>query len=198
MLKIRMRLFHKSDAREVFSMPRSAEELHSGGFIHSQTVSVKKVVFVIAPEGFNDSELLDPKAILENEGIKVTIASTVLGKCHGMRGSEAQSTMIIEEVNPDEYDGIVVVGGSGALQHLQDNESLLTLLKEFGKMGKMVSAIGRARHSLHNAGFFGTNFSWGSKVEINGNIIAARPPTTTPGWTSKDFGHLLVKHLQGP
>lgn len=156
----------------------------------------KKVVFVIAPEGFNDYELLHPKAILENEGIKVTIVSTLVGKCLGMRGAEVESSMTIEQVDPAEYDGLVAVGGRGALRYLHDDESLIDLFKRFNKQGKIVSAIGRARHALHNAGFFGTNFSWGPEVEINGNIIAARPPSTTPGWTSERYGHLLVKHLR--
>jgi putative intracellular protease/amidase len=159
---------------------------------------VKRVVFVIAPEAFNDHELLHPKAILENEGIEVKIASTLVGICHGMEGVTVESTMTIEQVDPSEYDGIVTIGGPGALQHLQNNESLIDLFKRFNKQGKIVSAIGRARHVLHNAGFYGSNFSWGPEVEINGNIIAARPPATTPGWTSKRFGHLLVKHLRGP
>lgn len=160
-------------------------------------MSLKKVVFVIAPEGFNDHELLDPKAILEGEGIQVIVASTLIGKCIGMRGAEVESTITLEQIDPLEYDGIVAVGGNGALQYLRDNRSLIDLFKRFNEQGKMVSAIGRARHALHNAGFFGTNFSFGSEVEVKGNIIAARAPATTPGWTSKKFGHLLVKHLQG-
>ena len=159
-------------------------------------MSSKKVVFVIAPEGFNDYELLHPKAILEDEGFEVTVASTIVGRCRGMRGAEVESEITLEEIDPSEYDGIVAVGGPGALKYLSDNRSLINLFKRFNELGKIVSAIGRARHALHNAGLFGTNFSWGPEVEVNGNVIAARPPATTPGWTSKRFGHLLVEHLR--
>jgi putative intracellular protease/amidase len=157
----------------------------------------KRVVFVVAPEGFNDYELFHPKRILESEGIEVIVASTVLGRCRGMRGAEAESAKTIEEIEPSEYDGIVAVGGHGALRYLSDNRSLIDLFTKFNEQGKLVSAIGRARHALHNAGLFGSNFSWGPEVEINGNVIAARPPATTPGWNSKRFGDLLVKHLRG-
>jgi len=155
------------------------------------------VVFVIAPEGFNDHELLDPKVILESEGIDVIVASTILGRCRGMRGAEAESAMTIEQIDPSEYDGIVAVGGHGALRYLSDNESLINLFRRFNEQGKLVSVIGRARHALHNAGLFGSNYSWGPEVEIKRNVIAARPPATTPGWNSKRFGHLLVKHFRG-
>lgn len=150
---------------------------------------------MIAPENFNDYELKHPREILENNGIEVIIASTVVGKCRGMNGSIIESKINVEDIDPDLFDSIIIVGGRGALTHLQDNEALIDLLKKFNKKGKLVSAIGRGRHLLHNAGLFGDNFSRGPEVEIDRNIIAARPPTTTPGWTSKKYGHLLVEHL---
>jgi len=156
----------------------------------------KNVVFVIAPEDFNDSELLGPKTILEEEGFHVSIASTSDGECLGMKGTVIKSSLTIEQIEPDEYAAIVAIGGRGAMQYLQDNEHLINLFKSFRSKGKIVSAIGRARHALYKAGLFGTNISWGPEVEINGNIIAARPPSTTPGWNSKRYGHLLVQHLQ--
>lgn len=155
----------------------------------------KKVVFVVAPEGFNDDELLKPKAILEERGIEVTIASTKIGKCRGMQGTTIRSERIIRELSPRDYDGIIVVGGRGALKYLSEDSDLIEKLKAFNKEGRLVSAIGRGRHALHNAGLFGTNFAWGPEVEINQNVIAARPPATTPGWTSKRFGRLLAEYL---
>ena len=156
----------------------------------------ENVVFVIAPENFNDSELLRPKTILEEEGFNVSIVSTLIGECLGMKGTVVKSSLTLEHIDPDGYDAIVAIGGRGAMHYLQDNEHLINLFKSFHSKGKIVSAIGRARHALHKAGLFGTNFSWGPEVEINGNIIAARPPSTTPGWDSKRYGHLLVQHLQ--
>lgn len=160
------------------------------------SLSDKNVVFVIAPENFNDSELLGPKRILEEEGFQVTIVSTSAGECLGMKGTVVKSSLTLEQIDPDEFDAIIAIGGRGAMNYLQDNEHLIKLFKSFHSMGKIVSAIGRARHALHKAGLFGTNFSWGPEVEINGNIIAARPPSTTPGWDSKRYGHLLVQHLR--
>lgn len=156
----------------------------------------KKVVFVVAPEGFNGNELFKPKAILEERGIQVTVASTKIGECQSMKGTKVKSTVSIKELSPKDYDGIIVVGGSGALRYLSKNADLISLLKAFNKEGKLVSAIGRGRHALHDAGLFGTNFSWGPKVEINGNVIAARPPATTPGWTSEKFGYLIAEKLE--
>ena len=155
----------------------------------------KKIAYVIAPEGFNDDEMLKPKAILEDNDVEVVIVSTEVQECRGMRGTRIRSSVAIREVSPKDYDGIVVVGGAGALRYLSENEDLINLLRAFNNEGKLVSAIGRGRHALHNAGLFGTNFAWGPKVEINDNVIAARPPSTTSGWTSEEYGYLLVEHL---
>ena len=156
----------------------------------------KKIAFVIAPEGFNDDELLKPKGILEERGIQVTIASTRVGECRGMRGTKVESTVTIKQLSPRDYAGVIVVGGAGALRYLSENTDLIRLLRAFNDEGRLVSAIGRGRHALHNAGLFGTNFSWGPEVEINGNVIAARPPATTPGWTSEKYGHLIAEYLR--
>jgi protease I len=155
----------------------------------------KKVVFVVAPEGFNDDELLKPKAILEEGGVQVTVASTKIGECRGMRGTKIRSERTIKELSPGDYDGIIVVGGRGALKYLSEDSDLIEKLRAFNEEGRLVSAIGRGRHALHNAGLFGTNFAWGPEVEINRNVIAARPPATTPGWTSERYGRLLAEYL---
>ena len=116
---------------------------------------------MIAPKNFNDYELKHPREILENNGIEVIIASTFVGKCRGMNRSIIESKINVEDIDPDLFDGIIIVGGRGALTHLQNNKDLIDLLKKFNKKGKLVSAIGRGRHLLHNAGLFGDNFSWG-------------------------------------
>jgi len=155
----------------------------------------KRVVFVVAPEGFNDSEFLQTKKVLEGEGVKVAVASTVKGECIGLRGTTVNATLELKEVDPSRFDGIVAVGGAGALKYLSENRDLINLFKRFNQMGRVVAAIGRARHALHNAGLFGTNFAWGPPVEIYGKVIAGRPPSTTPGWTSKKFGEIILRHL---
>lgn len=163
----------------------------------SKSKSKGRVLFVLASEDFNDQELVDPRTILEEKGIEVIIASTSLGECRGMRGTKAIATVALEDAKPDDYDGIVVVGGLGAKLYLSGNPRVHALLRAFHKAGKVVAAIGRGRHALSEVGLFGENFSYGPRVEIRGDVIAARPPATTPGWTSKDFGRLLADRLLG-
>lgn len=127
--------------------------------------------------------------------MEVVTASTRKGKCTGMKGTVVEAILSLDEVNSSYFDAIIAVGGAGALNFLSANKTLINLFLKFKKEGKIVSAIGRARHALYNAGLFGTNFTWGSAAEIHDNVIAARPPSTTPGWTSRKFGNLLLSYL---
>ncbi|MFA7562628.1 MAG: DJ-1/PfpI/YhbO family deglycase/protease [Methanoculleus sp.] len=111
-----------------------------------------KLLFVIAPERFRDEELDIPKRTFEEVGIGVDLASTVAGTCTGMLGGTAEASMALDEADPDDYDGIVVVGGSGSQEHLWESERLRDLVRSFFEEGKVVAAICLAPVVLARAG----------------------------------------------
>ena len=156
----------------------------------------KRALFIIAPEDFNGSELLETRAVLEEAGVEVVVASTKAGECTGMKGTLVRSQASVDQVDTDDFDVVIVVGGSGSRRHLWENQDVHEVIRSFHQDGKIVAAIGRGRHVLDNVGLFpGKSFAWGPAVEIDGNVIAARPPSTTPGWSSKDFGGIIARHL---
>ena len=59
---------------------------------------MKKVVMVIAHDGFRDEELLEPKAILEKKGFGVAVASTNLSPAKGMLGAVVKPDMLVESI----------------------------------------------------------------------------------------------------
>lgn len=111
-----------------------------------------RLLLAIAPERFRDEELEVPKRIFEEAGIGVDLASTVAGTCTGMLGATAEAAMVFGDADPDDYAGIVVVGGSGSQDHLWGNERLLALVREFFAQGKVVAAICLAPVVLARAG----------------------------------------------
>ena len=72
------------------------------------------LLFAIAPEQFRDDELEIPRRIFKEAGIGVDIASTTPGMCTGMLGVAVEAIMSFNDVDPDDYAGSVVVGGSGS------------------------------------------------------------------------------------
>lgn len=99
------------------------------------------LLFAIAPERFRDEELDTPKRIFEEAGIGVDIASTTPGTCTGMLGAAVEANMTFDDVDPEDYAGIVVVGGTGSQEFLWTNKKLRALVRAFFEQGKVVAAI---------------------------------------------------------
>lgn len=159
-------------------------------------MTTKKALFVVAPRGFTDHEYLQPRSVLEADGVQIATCSTSKGPCRGSSGSVVQAEVTIHDVQTEDYDVVIVVGGAGCREYLWDNVTLLSLLKDAQRRGKMVAAIGRARHCLANAGLYKGDYTFGPPVEVDGNVIAGRPPATTPGWSSKAFGKVVAEQLR--
>lgn len=101
----------------------------------------KRILMVIAPDGFNERELSEPKGIFEAEGAEVMIASKSKEVAKGMSGEEVKPDISFAEVNTGEYDAIVIVGGIGSREYLWDDEELRALVKDVYDKNKAVSAI---------------------------------------------------------
>lgn len=110
------------------------------------------LLFVIAPERFRDEELAIPEEAFREAGIGVDIASTVPGICTGMLGGTVEAVMALGDADPDDYAGIVVVGGTGSQDHLWASAKLRALVRAFFEQGKVVAAICLAPVVLARAG----------------------------------------------
>jgi protease I len=100
-----------------------------------------KLLVVIAPERFRDEELFEPLSVFQKAGIAYDVASIKAGPCTGMLGGKCDATLDLTRVQAGSYDGIVVIGGAGSPEFLWGNSRLRTLVTEFAKSGKLVSAI---------------------------------------------------------
>ena len=72
----------------------------------------KKVLLVVPHTQFRDEEFFEPKKVLENEGAKVVVASTSVRTCHGMNGGSVASEVAIADTKADNYQALVLCGGS--------------------------------------------------------------------------------------
>jgi len=144
-----------------------------------------KILIAIAPEKFRDEELADPVAALQKAGIAFDIVSTRRGACTGMLGLKAQATLSFEDVEPRQYDGLLIVGGSGAQQHLWDDDLLIRLAKYFQESGKVVAAICLAPVVLARAGilkgkkatYFNSPLSF-REMKAGGAMLVDKPVVT--------------------
>lgn len=114
--------------------------------------SVRRILFVIAPERFRDEELLEPKRALEAAGHAVTVASTRKGAASGMLGARVIAAVTVSEARADDFDALAIAGGAGAPDHLWSSAPLLGLVKAFHAAGKPVAAICLSGAVLARAG----------------------------------------------
>jgi len=100
----------------------------------------KKIAMIISFRDFRDEEYFIPKDILEGAGVEIKTVSTQEGLAVGADGGEAEINLLIKDLNPAELDGIVFIGGPGALKYL-DNEDFYKLARETIAQDKVLAAI---------------------------------------------------------
>lgn len=165
------------------------------------------VLMVIAPENFRDEELFHTKDELEKAGANVTIASRGMDTCTGMLGGAATPDISLREVNVDDYDAVVFVGGRGSEVYF-NNPVALDLAKDAYDAGKLVAAICIAPSILANSGLLrgkkatsflsqqnnllakGADFT-GDSVTTDGKIITADGPGS-----AREFGRTIARALK--
>jgi len=170
-------------------------------------LSDKKIAFLIAPKDFRDEEYFKPKVVLQAKGAQVfTFAKGDPEEVTGSKNGKAHTTAKFEEVNPENFDAIVVVGGQGVQQYFDDIDIHQKLI-QFFQAGKLVTAICSGPVVLANAGILSGKkvTSWDQekdklqaagaiwqdqKTVIDGNLITSQGPKT-----AMDFGMKISQEL---
>jgi len=101
----------------------------------------KKVLMVVAQEGFRDEEFFEPREVFEDAGITITIASKTTNEASGVLGRSVKPDVAIDKVNIAEYDAIVISGGPGSRKYLWPDKNLRELVADAFEQEKVVAAI---------------------------------------------------------
>src|SRR5581483_9791848 len=88
-----------------------------------------------------EEEFFEPKKALESEGAKVVVASTSVRTCYGMNGGSIASEIAIADAKADDYQALVLCGGSSVPEFFWNDKKLLELVTGFSKAGKLLAAI---------------------------------------------------------
>lgn len=112
---------------------------------------MKRVLIIIAQQGFQDIEYAGTRKGLEEEGYEITVASTEAGTCVGKFGKEEQAEVSLKDVDVSEFDKVAFIGGPGAAA-LADDEDAKRIARETVQAGKVLGAICIAPTILARAG----------------------------------------------
>lgn len=110
-----------------------------------------KVLFIIAPENFKDEEFFEPYSILEKSGAEIKVASHGVDVAKGTGGGPQPVDMDISEVDVNDFDAFIFIGGPGARVYF-DNPDALNIAKEANLQNKIIGGICIAPSILANAG----------------------------------------------
>lgn len=111
-----------------------------------------KILELLA-DGNETIELLTVVDYLRRAEIEIDMVSTTgninLETSHGIK---YQADYLLEDINPDEYDGVYIPGGTKGAESLRDNEKVIEIIKNFNKEGKLIAAICAGPIVLDKAG----------------------------------------------
>ena len=106
---------------------------------------------IISADHFEDTELLFSLYRLQEEGLHVDVASIARGKIHGKHGYEVVVDKALRDVDPNQYDLLVLPGGK-APATLRKEAAAVSIAQDFMHAGKPVAAICHGPQILITAG----------------------------------------------
>lgn len=178
-----------------------------------QSLAGKKVA-ILATDGFEYSELTEPKRMLEEAGAATEVVS--IGDARqikGWKGHDWADPVAVDQslahISPDHYDALLLPGGVMNPDTLRADEDAVAFVRAFGEAGKPIAAICHGPWTLINAGLVkgkkvtswptlradlsNAGATWEDREVVHdGNLITSRKPDDIPA-----FGKTLIAALGG-
>ena len=157
-------------------------------------------ILIIATDGFEDSELIEPRRRLIEAGAEVTLASLKAGEIEGAKGAKIDADCTLDDVVMRDFDGLLLPGGTRNPDKLRMHAEVVDFIRRFVDSGKPVGAICHApwllveadvlrgrtvtgwpsiRTDLRNAGAYVVD----EEAVTDGNLVTSRKPEDIPAFT---------------
>lgn len=171
-----------------------------------------KTIAILATDGFEQSELLEPKKSLEDAGAKTQVISIKSGEIKGWKeknwGDSVPVDATVDEVSASNFDGLVLPGGVMNPDKLRTNEKAVSFVRDFFEQHKPVGAIchgpwtlveagvvdGRTMTSYHSiqTDLKNAGANWvDQEVVTDQGLVTSRQPDDIPAFNAKiieEFG----------
>lgn len=162
-----------------------------------------KRIAILATDGFEESELLDPRKALEASGATTVLISPKDGEIKGWKHTEWGQPVKVDkplaDANPNDYDALVLPGGVMNPDHLRMDPAAVNFVKQFVATGKTTAAICHGPWTLIETGALKgkTVTSWPSlktdlknaganwvdqEVVTDGQFVFSRKPDDIPAF----------------
>jgi protease I len=115
-----------------------------------------KKVAILATDGFEQAELLEPRKALDEAGATTQVVSPAGKKIKGWDqkdwGKEVSVDVPLDSANAEEFDALLLPGGVMNPDQLRMNPTAVQFVKQFTDAGKPVAAICHGPWTLLEAG----------------------------------------------
>ena len=102
-------------------------------------------IMILATNGFEQSELEQPKSTLEKAGYDVVVVSPEEGSIKGWDekdwGDEVEVDLTLDEAEEADFDALVLPGGQMNPDILRMNDKAIQIVRDFDDAGKPIAAI---------------------------------------------------------
>ena len=160
-------------------------------------------VAILATDGFEQSELIEPRRALDEAGAKTEVIAPKKGKLRGWKhtdwGREVEVDRPLQSADPKSYDALVLPGGVMNPDRLRADPTAVAFVKAFFDSGKPVAAICHGPWSVIEAGAAKGHrmTSWPSlktdlknagaewvdeEVVVDGKLVTSRKPDDIPAF----------------
>jgi protease I len=182
----------------LLSYPKGAENMGK--------LDGKRIAILVANEGIEQVELVDPREALREAGAATEIIAPEAGEAQAFNHLDKADTFEVEttvaDANPDDYDGLMLPGGVANPDALRMDRDVVKFVQAFFEAGKPVAAICHAPWVLVEAGAVkGRKLtSWPSlqtdirnaggewvdeEVVVDQGLVTSRKPDDIPAFNEK-------------
>ena len=163
-----------------------------------------KKIAILATDGFEQSELLEPRKAFNEAGATTIVIAPKSGEIRGWNtkqwGESVKVDKTLDNANPSDYDALVLPGGVMNPDRLRMDPGAVNFVRQFVASGKTVGAICHGPWTLIDAGAVSgrTMTSWPSlktdlknagakwvdqEVATDGQFITSRKPDDIPAFS---------------
>ncbi|HEY9664878.1 MAG TPA: DJ-1/PfpI family protein, partial [Allocoleopsis sp.] len=101
-------------------------------------------VAILATDGFEESELLEPMAALEKAGAETLVVSPrdreyIEGMQHAKRGRSVEVDLPLEYANPERFDALLLPGGALNADMLRSDKRAQEFVKKINRDVKPIA-----------------------------------------------------------
>jgi protease I len=174
---------------------------------------IGKRVAILATDGFEQAELLEPRKALDEAGAVTKVVSLKDGKIKGWKhiewGDEVDVDLTLSNARTEDFDALVLPGGVMNPDKLRMEPTAVAFVKSFFDANKPVAAICHGPWTIIEAGVAkGRKISswpslktdlrnagaeWvDSEALIDGNLVTARKPDDLPA-----FNRAMIELFSG-